>query len=315
LTKAQLIKSLTAARIQALVDKGVDISVAKARIAGDAQIAYLTTLAKPVAGGTNSGGGNGNTNSPTGPDVKKTQKITITRGLVGYMPPPSARSTRPQLVQQYRYTETTYSENSKQSVSTQVEIDPLIYEFPFTPREITYSGLGSTWTEIARAGNFPIVDWQSYQLLKISFNFDVVDRSSLPGTTGFGLVDSVDGQLNVLRKMALAPYPVSFLNMDEIMSKELRYPLFTKGRGVEFVINDFTITSVQRTGGAQSQISRASCSMTLQEIPIENANIVYMPPITPCKPKTCPPPTICKKEPCVNNSTFLLASTLVTGIK
>ena len=315
LTKAQLIKSLTAARVQALVDKGVDISVARARVAGDAQIAYLATLAKPVAGGTNSGGGNGNTNPPDKTNAKKTQKITITRGLVGYMPPPSAASTRPQLVQQYRYTETTYSENSKQSVSTQVEIDPLIYEFPFTPREITYSGLGSTWTEIARAGNFPIVDWQSYQLLKISFNFDVVDRSSLPGTTGFGLVDSVDGQLNVLRKMALAPYPVSFLNMDEIMSKELRYPLFTKGRGVEFVINDFTITSVQRTGGTQSQISRASCSMTLQEIPIENANIVFMPPITPCKPKSCPPPTICKKEPCTNNSTFLLTSTLVTGVK
>jgi hypothetical protein len=199
-----------------------------------------------------------------------------------------------------------------------VESKPLFYEFPFTPREITYSGLGSTWTEIARAGNFPIVDWQSYQLLKISFNFDVVDRTNLPGTkehNGFGLEVSVDGQLNVLRRMALAPYPVSFLNMDEIMSKELRYPLFTKGRGVEFVINDFTITSVQRTSGAQSNISRASCSITLQEIPIENANIVYMPPITPCKPKSCPPPTICKKEPCINNSTFLLQSSLVTGIK
>lgn len=317
LTKQQLILSINKARVADLVAKGTPLPEAKKRVDEIMKNALITTMAKPVASGTNSGtNGNGNTQLPADSksNQKATQKITITRGLIGYMPPPAGRSTRPQLVQQYRYTDTVYSADGRQSVSKQVEIDPLIYEFPFTPREVQYSGLGSTWTEVARAGNFPIVDWQSYQLLKISFNFDVVDTTISRGSEGFGMDYPVDEQLNVLRKMALAPYPVSFLNMDEIMSKELRYPLFTKGRGVEFVINDFSITSIQRTDESKnlgSKISRATCSITLQEIPIENANIVYMRPITPCTKKSCPPPRICAKVPCTNNTSNLLLSTLV----
>ena len=93
--------------------------------------------------------------------------------------------------------------------------------------------------------------------------------------------------------MAQTPYPVTFLNMDKFMTDEVRWPLLTSGRGVEFVIADFSVTAIQRTGGGgekagivPNQISRATCSMTLQEIPIENVDIVQMPPIRPCK-KNC----------------------------
>jgi hypothetical protein len=106
--------------------------------------------------------------------------------------------------------------------------------------------------------------------------------------------------------MAIAPYPVSFLNMDTFFSKELRYPLFTQGRGVEFVITDFAVQSVQRTppsnqgpieASLPNQISRASCTMTLQECPIEQVDIVNIPPITVCGKDKCPPVTC--KVPCV----------------
>ena len=93
--------------------------------------------------------------------------------------------------------------------------------------------------------------------------------------------------------MAQTPYPVTFLNMDKFMQNEVRWPLLSSGRGVEFVINEFSVSAVQRTGGGtirdgtdSNQISRATCSMTLQEIPIETVDIVQMPAIKPCK-KNC----------------------------
>jgi hypothetical protein len=168
---------------------------------------------------------------------------------------------------------------------------PRRFVFPFVPKEVTYSGIGTQWTEIARSGNYPIVDWTGFNLLKISFNFDIVD-TQYRGQMGFGLSYSCEESITTLRQMAQTPYPVTFLNMDKFMTDEVRWPLLTTGRGIEFVISEFSVTAVQRTGGtttdksAPNQISRATCSMTLQEIPIETVNIVQMPPIKPCK-KNC----------------------------
>jgi len=112
---------------------------------------------------------------------------------------------------------------------------------------------------------------------------------------GFGLYYSCEDQIHELREMAQAPYPVTFLNMDKFMQDELRWPSLNSGRGVEFVIQEFSVTAVQRTSSnptalvsstVANQISRASCTMTLQEIPIEKVDIVQMPPIRPCK-KEC----------------------------
>jgi hypothetical protein len=191
------------------------------------------------------------------------------------------------LVQYYEYLEV------QPDGTTIGKATPRRFEFPFVPREVNYSGLGAQWTEIERTGNFPVVDWQSFQLLKISFNFDIVDRQ-LENQTGFGLYWSCEEQIRTLREMAQAPYPVTFLNMDQFMSEEVRYPLFTRGRGIEFVIAEFSVTSVQRTPAqapsisgqlTANQISRATASMTLQEIPIESIDIVQMPPIKPCNKK------------------------------
>ena len=112
---------------------------------------------------------------------------------------------------------------------------------------------------------------------------------------GFGLYYSCEDQIQELREMAQAPYPVTFLNMDKFMQDELRWPSLNTGRGIEFVIQEFSVTAVQRTptnptalkfSPVSNQISRASCTMTLQEIPIEKVDIVQMPPMKPCK-KEC----------------------------
>jgi len=236
---------------------------------------------KDESGGTPSGASNsgGKANS-------KTIRIQVVRGLPGYKQGVRQASftDRPELVQTY--------EVFAKDGSSIGDTKPRSFVFPFAPREVNYTGIGTRWTEIERTGNFPIVDWQGFQLLKISFNFDLADRQ-YEGSTGFGYLHSCEDDIEKLRQMAQTPYPVTFLNMDRFMENEVRWPPITGGRGIEFVIAEFTVTSVQRTpsgsvraqGTKANQISRATCSMTLQEIPIENVNIVQMPPIKPCKKK------------------------------
>ena len=236
--------------------------------------------------GKNNKGGNANTKQAS--SKPETIKITVTRGLAGYrtgIRSTGQTSSKPTLIQTY--------EGLKSS--KQIDGSPIrSFVFPFTPNNVNYSGLGINWTEIERTGGYPIVDWTSFQLLKISFNFDIVSMAQ-ENQAGFGLYYSCEDQIQELREMAQAPYPVTFLNMDKFMQDELRWPSLNTGRGIEFVIQEFSVTAVQRTptnptalkfNPVANQISRASCTMTLQEIPIEKVDIVQMPPMKPCK-KEC----------------------------
>lgn len=314
----------------------------------------------PDGGGGGGGGGRGTagvagtgSGNPNRADRAPQQSVTITvtRGLPGYVKPPTSLGDRPVLVQTYRVSPVGSSsagtatndaagdaavraeairsgyDASRASATNAPNVEN-VFEFPFAPREVTYSGIGSQWTEIERAGNYPIVEWQKYQLLKISFNFDVVNRN-MDGKDGFGYAYSVEDQLRKLREMATAPYPVTFLNMDIFFRDEVRFPQFSRGRGVEFVIAEFSVTSQQRTPyqglnvdqtDQPHQISRATCSMTLQEIPIETVDIVRMPPITPCIKKkrkksgqvvACPPGGPSGSPP--EELSFVLLSPIIRG--
>jgi hypothetical protein len=286
------------ARIKLLVSQGIPRPTAVARANARANVLFdnVTRNSNPGGAGTNGGA----------PGKPTTIRIPITRGLIGYQPPPAAEGTAPQLVQKYQYVKVSEGENGAKT-QTLVPTERR-FIFPFAPKDVAYSGLSSVWTEINRTGRHPIVDWSGFQLLKVSFTFELVDRTSsdiAQPRDGFGFYFSVDEKINLLRQMATAPYPVSFLNMDTFFDKELRYPLYTQGRGVEFVITDFAVQSVQRTppsnegptvASLPNQISRASCTMTLQECPIEQVDIVAIPPIEICPKKKCPP--IPCKEPC-----------------
>jgi hypothetical protein len=299
------------ARIKLLVSQGIPAPTATAR--ANARAAVLFDDVK-----NSNPGGAGTTGS--GPSIPTTIRIPITRGLIGYQPPPSADGMEPQLVQKYQYVKVTEGENGAKT-QTLVPTERR-FKFPFAPKDVSYTGLSSVWTEINRTGRHPIVDWSGFQLLKVSFTFELVDKTSIDASQprdGFGFYYSVDEKINLLRQMATAPYPVSFLNMDTFFDKELRYPLYTQGRGVEFVITDFAVQSVQRTppsnegpvvASLPNQISRASCTMTLQECPIEQVDIVNIPPIYVC-PKTKCPPVPCK-VPCTEvNGEWLTISQLL----
>ena len=260
--------------------------------------------------GNNKNNKGGNADTAGASSQNDTVKITVTRGLAGYVK--GVRSTgntrsRPTLIQTYEG-----MKSSKQINGTPIRS----FEFPFVPSQVNYTGLGINWTEIERTGSYPIVDWSSFQLLKISFNFDIVSMAQ-ENQAGFGLYYSCEDQILELREMAQAPYPVTFLNMDKFMQDEIRWPSLNTGRGIEFVIQEFSVTATQRTSSnptalvsstVPNQISRASCTMTLQEIPIENVDIVQMPPIKPCK-KECEKDKIIKLQ----DSKHPLFSTTITS--
>lgn len=290
LLKEIVLESILSAKLTVLQAGGANRKTALANLQNDplyqALVVAVNTTKAPPKKTTGGGTTTGSTDSSNSQNETVTIRINVVRGLPGYRPdvrPTASVVGQPELVQTF----------SVLSDGKDVgESKPRRFVFPFVPREVNYSGIGAQWTEIPRSGNYPIVDWTGFNLLKISFNFDIVDNK-YKGVQGYGLNFSCEDQIRTLREMAQTPYPVTFLNMDKFMQNEVRWPLLSSGRGVEFVIAEFSVTAVQRTGGGtirdgtdSNQISRASCSMTLQEIPIENVDIVQMPPIRPCK-KNC----------------------------
>jgi hypothetical protein len=296
-TKNKFIAEFIKARTKYQISQGKTPAEARAIAVSRSNVIFASATPNSNAGGVGATGS---------PPPLSTIRIPVVRGLIGYQPPPSALGDSPQLVQKYQYTQVSVDSNGLETMNLVPTERRFI--FPFAPKDVTYSNLSSVWTEISRTGRYPIVDWTNFQLLKVSFTFELVDRNSTDPAQprdGFGLYFSIDEKINVLRQMATAPYPVSFLNMDTFFSKELRYPLYTQGRGVEFVITDFAVQSVQRTPAVSSagltsiqpnQISRASCTITLQECPIEQVDIITIPKITVCSKEKCPPPTC--KPPC-----------------
>jgi len=293
LVKELFLENLLEARIVSLMNtEGISRKAAKQKVKNDP--VYLALVGeidkikkKDFAGPT--GGTNSGSSTPNESKKEQTIRIQVVRGLPGYIEGNrvSTIAEKPELVQVYE----AFGKDGELIEPTEARR----FVFPLTPREVNYTGIGTKWTEIERTGNYPIVDWQGFQLLKISFNFDLVNgtyagNASRGPATGFGFLHDCEKDIETLRQMAQAPYPVTFLNMDRFMENEVRWPTLTEGRGIEFVIAEFNVTAVQRTpvdglratGAVANRISRATCSMTLQEIPIENVNIVQMPRIKPC---------------------------------
>ena len=149
------------------------------------------------------------------------------------------------------------------------------YYFHNIPNQVSYQGLGSRWVEIPRKGDFPIVEWSDWALMKVSFDFLVAHE-------GDGFYTDVSEELEKLRKMAQRPLPVSIFGMDQLFSIQIKRALATN-RAMQFVIANFTVKSARRVAGeGDKEIAAAQCSMTLQEIPIEEMKVVEMslPPLT-----------------------------------
>jgi hypothetical protein len=202
------------------------------------------------------------------------------------------------------------------------KIQSYTYQFDFIPQNIQYSGLGSEWVEIPRAENFAFVDWNKYQLMKVSMSWIMaLDRTETGGATVHdGMFNSVDSRILDLRRMAQRKYPVSIVNMDDLLSVKLKVDqkdgVLRSVSGMQFVITDLSVTASRRTSDPStgqpttpSKIAVAQCQMTLQEVPIESVQIVSLPKLNiPFIPPTKAPSS---KDPLQNS--YLLASGAFTA--
>ena len=149
------------------------------------------------------------------------------------------------------------------------------YYFHNIPNAVSYQGLGSRWVEVPRKGDFPIVEWSDWTLMKVSFDFLVAHEHD-------GFYADVAEELEQLRRMAQRPLPVSVFGMDQLFEIQMQRASRTQ-RAMQFVIANFNIKSARRVAGeGNKEIAAAQCSMTLQEIPIEEMKVVEMslPPLT-----------------------------------
>jgi hypothetical protein len=128
--------------------------------------------------------------------------------------------------------------------------------------------------------------------MKISFEFVVGDNTNL--------MTSCDDELKMLRQMATRPESVIFLGMDKMFTEQLIYPSWTGGSGIEFAIVDLTINSVQRvqqppdansSSSPRGEIARATCNITMQELPLEGPNLIVLPRLVEISTPTPGTPT------------------------
>lgn len=233
-----------------------------------------------TAGTTRNGNGtvpdNGTSTGAAGAVIRTAVKV---RGSFGFVNPGQITGTEPQMVQYYK------------SAGSQLT-EPDRHLFIPKPNQINYQNLGSEWTEIDRAGRIPLVDWKNFRLMKVSFQFIVIpDEAYRLGAFGStaddGVTLSIDDKLEKLRNMAARPYPVILYGFDDLLTNTSEF-VSSGGSGVQFVINELTISSLMRT--STGAINRATCDITLQEVPIELINLISLPKLVPGQ--TIPPKKI-----------------------
>jgi hypothetical protein len=147
------------------------------------------------------------------------------------------------------------------------------YVFDYAPNEVQYQGLGAEWVEVPRTGDLPLVEFSKWSLMRVTLQFlianTVIDAVGRPHPDG--LSTGVYDKIEKLRAMAQRPFPVSVFNVDQLLRVSMKRAEIA-GQPLEFVISEFSITSMQRSivEGTQ-EITAAQCNLTLQEIPIEAA--------------------------------------------
>jgi hypothetical protein len=176
------------------------------------------------------------------------------------------------------------------------------YIFNLRPNNVSYSNIGITWTEVDRVNNFPLVDYRNNKLMRISFEF-VVEAQ----TTGVSsLYESCEARLQQVQRMANRPELVVFTNFDSLFGEGV----FNEASAAtyrEWAIFDMSINSIQRTPSgvntSPGAISRATVSMTIQEVRLTPDQVIFMPKLrkTPGIPNIPTPEN--EPEPCIEYAT------------
>lgn len=148
------------------------------------------------------------------------------------------------------------------------------YEFPFSPRDISYEELAPEIAEVARNQRYPHVEQKSPRLMKVSFDVRIADRES-------GGIRPIDDQLVKLRNMALRNTGVTFHGLDKLITYRGTGSLASAPQLEQawYRLTGFSIQSVRREviAGFGHSISIADCSFQFVEWRNEVVDFIPVP--------------------------------------
>ena len=165
-----------------------------------------------------------------------------------------------------------------------------IFTIDIVPNSFEFSQLASTWNEIDRPGNFSLTDWGKYNLLKVNFKF-VISAKTPQGPLD-GMKNSIETQLDLIRKIAQTPHPVRLINCTPYLSKSFKFPFTRTGEEIQFVISDLSVNTVRFTPGGVNETAAAEVTLSLTEYSNPNmGTLAVLPPLkkastTPGRPGT-----------------------------
>ena len=138
-----------------------------------------------------------------------------------------------------------------------------IFTIDIVPNSFEFSQLSSTWNEIDRPGNFALTDWGKYNLLKVTFKF-VISSKIKEGPLD-GMKNSIETQLDLIRKIAQTPHPIRLVNCTPYLSKSWKFPFTKTGEEIQFVISDLSVNTTRFTPGGIHEASVAEVTLNLTE--------------------------------------------------
>lgn len=147
------------------------------------------------------------------------------------------------------------------------------YVLPFAPVEVTYSNVARQFKEIARPGDWAIIDDAGPSLIQAQMQFRISDRAS------YGQ-QPCENQIEYLRQMALWPIPCIFLGLDSLISRPVSPTVrfILNGQLIAFSfwnILDMGIAVIRRNNIGQA--TQADVSLTIIENRNPNVEVVRLP--------------------------------------
>ena len=145
------------------------------------------------------------------------------------------------------------------------------FVFPYAPVEVSYSDLSRQYADIARPGDFPLIDSVGPRLMKVQMQFRVADPAS-NGTV------SIENALDTLRLMSLFPGPILVTNMDGFLSR----PIAPTARGYGLALAFFRMTELSITvkrRNRENRATQADVQMSLSEDRNPYIAAIALPPI------------------------------------
>ena len=153
-----------------------------------------------------------------------------------------------------------------------------IFTIDIVPNSFEFSQLASTWNDIDRPGNFALTDWGKYNLLKANFKF-VISAKTPQGPLD-GMKNSIETQLDLIRKIAQTPHPIRLVNCTPYLSKSFKFPFITTGEEIQFVISDLSVNAIRFTPGGVHETSVAEVTLSLTEYSNPNmGTLAVLPPL------------------------------------